>query len=120
MSYHFINIDTGEYFYCDDHLWVSAIETAKKNGWDPYGTIYDLEYGIDDQCEFLEDEAEILFTVIFTLKENSEWDGSYTDKRNQIVDNDDSVYLTEALERTDTDPELVEFINKGSFRICSD
>lgn len=120
MSYHFINIDTGEYLYCDDHVWINALETAKNNGWDPYGTLYDMAYDIDDECEFIEDEAAVMFAVIFTMRNASEWNGSYTEKRNQVVDFNDTVYLTEALEGTDTDPELIEFIDKGEFRICAE
>lgn len=120
MSYHFINIDTGEYLYCDDHVWINALEAAKNNGWDPYGTLYDMAYDIDDECEFIEDESAIMFAVIFTMRNASEWSGSYTEKRNQVVDFNDTVYLTEALEGTDTDPELIKFIDKGEFRICAE
>jgi hypothetical protein len=49
-----------------------------------------------------------------------QWKGSYTEKCNQVLDFNDTVYLAEALEGTDTDPELVRFIDKGTFRICAE
>ena len=120
MYYHFVNVETGEYFYCEEQVWIRALEAAKNSGWDPYGTIYDLEYDINDECEFVTGRAQIIFTILCTMRESSNWDGSYTAKRNQVLDFNDTVYLTEALEGTDTDPDLISFVDKGSFRICSD
>jgi hypothetical protein len=120
MAYHFVNVETGEYFYCDEQVWLRALDTAEKNGWDPYGTLYDIEYSIEDECVFLDDATEILYAVLVTMGNMGQWKGSYTEKCNQVLDFNDTVYLAEALEGTDTDPELVRFIDKGTFRICAE
>lgn len=120
MSYHLLNVETGDYIYIDDNVWISALETAKDNYWQPGGTIYDLEYCIDDDCEFIIGRTMIIFTIMQIAVEQASWDGSYTEKRNQVVDYEDTLYLADCLKGTDAPPELIEFIQKGSFRICSD
>jgi hypothetical protein len=52
--------------------------------------------------------------------EAARWDGNYTDKCNQVVIQDDAVYLAFALDGTDVNIELIDFMKKGSFRICSE
>ena len=31
MAYHFLNIETSEYYYCDEQEWSDALEIAKKD-----------------------------------------------------------------------------------------
>lgn len=119
MSYHLLNVETGEYLYIDEHVWIKALETAKENYWQPGGTSFDLAYSIYDECEFLEDPMEIMFMIIVINNEIMEWDGNYTEKKNQVIDYEDTLYLADSLNGTDTPAELVEFIQKGSFRICA-
>ncbi len=118
MSYLLINIETGASYRMDDHQWLKALDRAKQNYWDPGKTAYDVAEVVKDDCEFLDDEGTILFTVLMALCENEEWDGNYIEKRNQIVEYEDTLYLADALKGTEFDPELVEFIYKGPFRIC--
>lgn len=120
MSYHLLNVETGDYIYISDDVWLKALDAAKENYWQPGGTLYDLSYAIDDECEFITKKSLIIFTIMQVCLEQSEWNGSYTDKRNQIVDYEDTLYLVDCLQGTDTPQELVDFIQKGSFRICSD
>jgi hypothetical protein len=55
--------------------------------------------------------------MIITYSE--EWDGNYTDKSNQIILEEDSINLADALRSAGFVNELTFFIEKGSFRICS-
>jgi len=121
MSYHFLNVENGEYFYCDEDLWLEALSIAKSVGWKPHGTFYDIPYEIDDQLEFIsEDYPELrLYTAFMIITYFEEWDGNYTDKSNQIILEEDSINLADALRSAGFVNELTLFIEKGSFRICS-
>jgi hypothetical protein len=120
MAYHLLNIETSEYHNCDDREWINAIDTAKENWWEPDGTIFDYFYNAYDECFDTDDIADYFFELISLKNESLYWDGSYILKRNQVVLYEDAIYLAIALKGTDVSTELIEFINKGSFRICSD
>lgn len=120
MAYHFLNIETLDYYYCDEKEWVNAIETAKENYWEPDGTLFDIFYEAGDQCSDDDDILTYNFMIVMSKNELEVWDGSYFEKRNQVVIYEDSIYLAAALDGTDTSTELVDFIRKGSFRICSE
>lgn len=120
MSYHFVNVDTSEYYFCDEDIWISAIEYAKKNDWDPAGTVYDYVYDTDDVCFGINDEMYYLFMLIVNQNEYLEWNGNYIEMKNQVVTYEDSMYLPLCLKGSNAPPGLIEFISKGSFRICSE
>jgi len=120
MAYHLLNVETSEYYYCDDHEWADAIETAKENDWEPDGTFFDIVYETNDHCFDSDDPGYWMFTFSAYGKESREWDGNYIEKRNQIVMYEDSIYLAISLDGTGVSTELIEFIRKGSFRICSE
>jgi len=120
MSYHLVNIETSEYYYCDDQDWINAINIAKEDGWKPDGTMFDMECDIDDACYGIDDEMYCLYMYIQSKLEYQEWDGNYFEKRNQIVMYEDSLYLSYSLEAMGVKKELVDFVKKGSFRICSE
>jgi len=119
MAYHFVNTDTGEYFYCDDQVWLHALETARSNGWQPEGTRYDLIYSIDDEMEPSDGIMEYYYSSMIAYHEFQYWDGNYTDRCNQVMELEDTMDMLDALEGTDVDRELFDFIDKGGFRICS-
>jgi len=120
MAYHLLNIETLEYYYCDENDWLNAIETAKENYWEPDGTVFDVYYETDEKCFESDDYLLYMFTLIASQSESLDWDGSYFKKRNQVVSYEDSYYLAVSLDGTDTSTELIDFIKKGSFRICSE
>ena len=120
MSYHLVNIDTLDYYYCDDNVWIAAIEFAGNNDWYPAGTFYDYLYDTNDLCYGNEDRLYYLFTLIMNQNDSWEWDGNYIEKKNQIVTYEDTIYLPLCLKGGDAPQELIDFIQKGSFRICSD
>jgi len=120
MSYHLLNIETNDYFYCDDHEWLTAIDTAQRNGWIPDGTVFDIDYVSADQSFDVDDPLCYFFMLVTFKDEAAEWDGNYIEKRNQIVLYEDSIYLAMDLNGDGISDELVEFVKKGSFRICSE
>ena len=120
MAYHLINIETLEHYTCDDQSWIKALDAAKENWWDPDGTMFDYIYETEDICWDSDDYAHYMFTLLISMTESFEWDGNYIEKRNQVVSYEDTIYLASSLEGTDTDMGLIEFITKGSFRICSE
>ncbi len=120
MGYHFINIETGDHLYCEDNLWIEAFEAAKADGWKPDGTQYDMYYYSDEEHQFIDDDNHKLFTLIDAMKKTYTWEGSYTERENQIVTYEDAYYMAMSLKCAGVDEKLCEFVAKGSFRICSD
>ncbi|HNX22809.1 MAG TPA: hypothetical protein PKG60_02095 [Spirochaetota bacterium] len=120
MAYHLLNIETLDCYYCEDHEWVNAIEIAKQNYWTPDGTFFDIYYDAEDQCFDNDDILYYNYMLVLSKNEFMEWEGSYFAKRNQVVMYEDSIYLASALAGSSVNPELVKFIEKGSFRICSE
>ncbi len=118
MNYHFVNIETGEFFICEEKLWIKTLETAQEEGWDPDGTFYDVNSQYEEY-DYDEDYNRTLYCYCMHISEMYQWDGSYTDRRDQVVGYEDTIYLVKALEGTGADADLVSFIEKGSFRICS-
>jgi hypothetical protein len=60
--------------------------------------------------------------ICYLAREMFEWNGNYVDRRNQVVSESDAYELMRALEKTwaSNDRSLLDFLNNGSFRICSD
>lgn len=120
MAYLFMNIDSGELFHCEDREWIAAFEAAKADGWIPDGTQYDAAFTLDEELDFIDDDNQKVFTIVTALTEIFLWDGSYTERRNQIVTYEDSIYMAMSLKSAGITGALLEFVQKGSFRICSD
>ncbi|MCL1864959.1 MAG: hypothetical protein FWF73_04030 [Spirochaetes bacterium] len=119
MSYHLLNIEASVSYYCDEDEWIRTIETAKENGWKPDGTLYDYVYVAEEESFDIDDELYCMYMMIIAKDEYFEWDGNYIEKQNQIVMYEDTLYLAAALENSGIDDKLLDFIKKGSFRICS-
>ncbi len=117
-NYLFINIETQDKFVCDENIWIRALETARNEGWEPDGTLYDFSYEVDELCDFDEDFMASTFRMLRIRNEQLEWEGSYLLRKNQVVQYEDSIYLAAALAGTGTDEKLLDFIRMGSFRIC--
>lgn len=119
MSYHLLNVETLDYFYCDEKEWIAAIDKAIENDWRPDGTFFDYLFDAEDQCSDTDDIMYYFFMLISANNEALTWDGNYIEKKNQIVLYEDSIYLAIALEGQGVSNDLINFIKKGSFRICS-
>ncbi len=118
MAYTLINIESGEIFICEDNVWIDAFEAAKADGWDPDGTMYDAAYTLDEELDYIGDDNEKLWRIYTEVGNEFDWDGSYTEKRGQVVTYGDSYYMVMSLKCAGADPALCEFVSKGSFRIC--
>ncbi len=124
MSYIFINIDTFEVYECEEDLWHNAYDFACEDGWVPDGTFFDLAYQIsedlDDVDDYNFDPSANLFGMLLALNDMHKWDGNYFEKRNQVVTDTDLYYMVLSLKCGDFPAAFLEFLDKGSFRICSD
>ncbi len=116
-NYYLLNVDNEEIYEIKTTTWVEYIEKAKSEGWKPDGTLYDQEFRCDDECIF-EDVEENLFRYLQIHDEQFHWDGNYIEKCNQLIDNVDAYYLGLALEGI-AEKDLIDFLQRGSIRICS-
>ena len=99
--------------------WLAILETAKKLGWKPEGTRYDLLYQIDELYEEGADAMYNMFIVVQVSQWYNSWDRNYTDRENQIVTGEDAKYMRLNLENSGVNPRFLDFLAKGAFRICS-
>ncbi len=120
MPYHLLNIETSEYYYCDDQEWILAFNTAQADGWVPDGTLFDIVYEASDQSFDSDDPLSYFYMLVMAGNQALEWDGNYIEKMNQVIMYEDSIYFAASLEGSDVSRELIDFIKKGSFRICSE
>jgi hypothetical protein len=100
MGYNITN-DNGYEFTCTNWIWVTMLELAKENGWEPEGT------------ELWEDDGEEIYFV-----KKLEWgdEGAYTDYDGQRMSHSDMEKMIAALKKADPDEladvlldELIEF-----------
>lgn len=117
--YILVNLYNDDGYVCSDDLWISLLDLAQSYGWKPKGTRYDFIHEMEECSEDNDDEMTSLFTLISINNRRLEWNGSYSEKENQIVRKSDAVNLYQALKITGIDPELLSFIKQGSFRILS-
>lgn len=118
MAYILINIETGDYFRCEDQVWIDAFNAAVADGWKPDGTMFDPEFYLDTELDFVEDETQRYWMIVSAVKETFDWDGNYIEKSGQIVTYGDAYYMVMSLKCAGVDPELIEFVSRGDFRIC--
>lgn len=118
MNYHLELIYSKEKFEISKEKWVRALGFAKENGWQPAGTYLDYDTELDDFWD--EDQGNMyqLWMVLTALNSCHEWNGNYTEKRNQIVSDKDSYELMLSLEINDEFLDLAVFIGGTSFKIC--
>ncbi len=118
MKYILLHIKNGASITITESQWLTILETAQKEGWAPEGTRFDLLFEIDEAFEENDDEACRLFSYLTLSTENTEWDGNYTDRANQIISESDAYYLFKAIEDVIDNPPLHELLKTGSIRIC--
>jgi len=117
MPYLLTSVNENVTCKCDDPYWVRVIDLAREEGWQPDGTMYNFDSRVDELTDEMYDPLYNLFFVVMCFNEIWQWEGSYTEKENQIVTDEDAYYLRLALQGTGTDEELMRFLEKGSFRI---
>ncbi len=119
MAYTLKSLGTPDFYRCNDDIWLAILETAKKLGWKPEGTRYDLVYQIDELFDEGADAMYNMFVVVQVTQWFNSWDRNYTDRENQVVSGDDAHYMRLNLENSGVDPRFMDFLSKGAFRICS-
>lgn len=118
MKYTLLQIDSGNSIHIDDDYWHKILETARKEGWEPEGTQFDLMFELDEAFNDDDNEPYRLFQYVMKNNDYNEWDGNYTDRENQIISEPDAYYLFQAIEGIIDDPPLHEMLMKGNIRIC--
>ena len=76
MAYHFLNLETSEYYYCEEQEWAAALDTARENYWEPDGTFYDQFYEAAEQSFDSDDLTYFYFMLISVRNEALSWDGN--------------------------------------------
>jgi hypothetical protein len=119
MSYTLKSINHPDHYRCDDEFWLGLLETARRSGWRPEGTRYDLAWQIDELFDEGADDMYNLFMVVLATQWRNSWDGNYHERENQFLTDEDVHYLKLALEGAGVNPSFMAFLDRGSFRICS-
>ncbi|MDY0131916.1 MAG: hypothetical protein RBR53_04530 [Desulforegulaceae bacterium] len=117
MNYHLESLITKEKFIISEEKWLKALEFAKKTHWQPLGTVLDFETELDLLWDDNQDRMFNLWMVLASHNACVEWEGSYTEKQNQIVLDNDSYELMLSLEISEEFIDLANFISGVSFRI---
>lgn len=118
MTYRLQNIATGRVFSCDDAAWLRALAAARENGWHPAGSRFDFEFQMEECCDHTLGSMMNLFIVLRLHMEQVNWSGTYHDRENQIVTDDDAAELHYCLSASGIEPDILKFIDGGAFRIC--
>lgn len=118
MAYRLQNIATGTVFACEDGAWHRALAAAKDEGWHPAGSRYDFEFQLDEYCDHKLGSMMNLYIVLQLHMDHVNWKGSYTDRENQIVTDDDAAEFHYCLRAAGVEPAILAFIDGGAFRIC--
>ncbi|MGE4518754.1 MAG: hypothetical protein AB7E04_04530 [Desulfobacteraceae bacterium] len=117
MNYHLESLISKEKFIISKEKWLKALEFARQNGWTPAGTALDFDTELDILWNDDQDRLYNLWMVLASHNACHEWEGSYTEKEDQIVLPEDSYELMLSLEMSDEFMELASFIAGVSFRI---
>ena len=118
MAYRLLHIDSGTSLTLTEEYWHEILKKAEDSGWEPEGTLFDLDFVLDESLEESTGSAGRLYASIVSHNELREWNGSYTEKENQIITESDAYYMFQALEEVTEDPLLFELLCLGALRIC--
>jgi len=118
MNYYLISISDASVYTCSEELWLDVLSLARKMDWEPEGTYIDIQMEIDDVWDERQNYDMNLFLICNSHMKSLEWDNSnYIDKSGQVVTESDAYNMYMALNGTDTDMNLLEFLKKNGFRI---
>lgn len=118
MNYYLISISDGSTYACSEKFWLDVLSLARGRDWEPEGTYIDIQMEIDDVWDERQNYDMNLFLIASSHMKSLEWDkNNYTDKSGQVVAESDAYNMYVALNGTDTDPKLLEFLKKNGFRI---
>jgi|AntRauTorckE6833_2_1112554.scaffolds.fasta_scaffold22628_2 hypothetical protein len=117
MTYHLELVSSKEKLSISEDKWHKALNFAKENGWIPQGTVLDFEKELDLLWNDSHDRMYNLWMVLTSHNACCEWNGSYTEKEDQTVLDNDSYELMLSLEISDEFADIAAFISGVSFRI---
>lgn len=120
MSYLLQSLNDLERLIIPDDEWIYLLDSARKSGWSPEGTVYDFWQQIDYYCDDDDDLMHNTYMFINTIDRNLKWDGNYIEKENQILTDDDVYYFRKSLAGVCRSLDVLNFFEKGSFRIVKD
>lgn len=120
MEYHLEQLYSKEKFSISQSKWLKALNFAKDMGWHPAGTVLEFEKELDDLWD--EDQSRMynLWMVLMSQNACTQWEGSYTEKENQIITDTDSYELMLSLEMSEEFVDLAGFIGGTAFRILKE
>lgn len=115
-----LNITDGSRFYLSEEYWRTTLESAKEAGWSPLGSVLDLAFQlfVHPEPNYLYESQ--LFVTLYLHHYCLNWKGDYAHPEYQLVVDEDAQNLHQALRYTSITVNLLDFIAKGSFRICSE
>lgn len=113
-----LNIQDGDRFFLTDEQWRFFLEAAKDSGWQPMGSVLDLAFQlfIHPEPNYLFESQ--LFVTLYLHHYCLNWNGDYAHPEYQLVREEDAKNLCQALAHAGADGALLDFILKGSFRVC--
>jgi len=113
-----LNLTDNSRFYLSEEKWHYILEAAKDSGWQPMGSVLDLAFQlfIHSEPNYLFESQ--LFVTLYLHHYCLNWNGDYAYPEYQCVRDEDAQNLHQALVYGGADSALLEFISKGSFRIC--
>ncbi len=118
MAYVFASLDGARRVECGDSEWHSVLETARGRDWEPEGTTIDYEFQVE---EVWDDKNDYTWNLMLAFQAHMMalgWNGSYTEKENQVISESDAYALYLSLDRTSADGALLELLSAGAVRIC--
>ncbi len=118
MTYVFASLDGAKMVECEDLDWHSALESARDREWDPEGTALDFQYQLDQAWDDTVDYTVNLMLMIQVHMSVLGWNGSYTEKENQIISESDAYSLYRSLDETFAGADLLKLLAGGAVRIC--
>ena len=100
--------------------WEKILLIAREGGWNPLGTILDFEFHFQLEASAYGEldkngHAEI---AIKALDRCRNWQGGYRTPEYQVVVDEDTQRMAQALHGADTPPGFLEFLSLGAFRIA--
>lgn len=118
MSYILLQIDSGKSIELVEEYWREILTTGEREGWEPEGTAFDFIFQLDEAIDEGDDEMHRLFNYILCNNDFITWNGSYTEKENQIISESDAYCLFQAIEDVIDDEALHAILREGNLRIC--
>lgn len=114
------NMHDSSTYRCQERVWHQIIDAAFQRGFQPMGTRLDYYFELDMIWEGGMTYMEKIFASIVTHARCLNWNkNNFKDRENQIICDEDSSELLYLL--SDVLPnDFKEFLQKGSFRICSE